>query len=134
VTLDLITRPLTNFRSGRSREHHRLLATIAGGERTIGQLIARQIGDMPQHLEWVFGAGKREVILRRGEPVQNIDAARARLTNEQRTALLDFLRTVLKRQIEEHPTLRRAVALTQAERLELMFFRDASPSGSDEAR
>lgn len=37
--------------------------------RSLGQLAVRPISDMPQHLEWVFGPGAREIVLRQGEIV-----------------------------------------------------------------
>jgi hypothetical protein len=68
----------------------------------------------------------------RYEPVQNVDVARAELTDEQRRALAIFLRTAPAQQVAEHRTLRRAVELTpdREKKLELMYFAEGSATSN----
>jgi hypothetical protein len=58
------------------------------------------------------------------EPVQNVYVARPPLTDEQRLDLARFLRTAPKRQVEEHRTLQRAVALSSEDerKLDIVYF------------
>lgn len=67
---------------------------------------------MPATLEWRY------------EPVQDVFVARPELTDQERLALVRFLRTAPARQIEQHRTLRRAVELDDGDerRIEVSYF------------
>lgn len=70
----------------------------------------------------------------RYEPVQDVFVARPELTDQQRSALVRFLRTAPARQIEEHRTLRRAVELGGGEErgIEVTYF--SGHAGGRESR
>lgn len=63
------------------------------------------------------------------EPVQDLHHARAPLTEQDRVALVRFLRTAPAAQVAEHRTLRRAVELApeQTTTLEVVYFSDGVP-------
>ncbi len=75
---------------------------------------------MPVTLEWSY------------DSVQDVFVARPELTDEQRVALVRFLRTAPVRQIDEHRTLRRAVELDVGDerKVEVTYF-SGEPSGND---
>ena len=60
------------------------------------------------------------------EPVQDTYSARPKLTDEQRAAVISFLRTAPPSEIEGHRTLRRATELSSDKipRVELVYFRE----------
>jgi len=67
------------------------------------------------------------------EPVQNVHVARPALTDDQRRAVVQFLRTAPAQQVAGHRTLKRAVELTpeRERRLELVYFSGQPQSGAD---